>query len=149
MTLKAVTYSFIEDNRMMGFDFDTTEEDGEPGETIVMAALPKMLYPVPAKLALVAAAISIFLSVAHLGFVGTDWKSGKRVRAALHHDRTGLTNHDTDTILCFSPQHHVLAHHKRHRCPFRTCLYLLHTQKHITLSRQIRKLPRFTHEQYF
>jgi hypothetical protein len=80
MTLKAMTYSFIEDNRMMGFDFETTENDGDPGETIVMAALPKMLFPVPAKLALVAAAISIFLSVAHLGFVGVDWKSGKRVR---------------------------------------------------------------------
>jgi hypothetical protein len=86
ITLKAMTYSFIEDNRMMGFSFETTEKDGEPGETIVMAALPKMLYPVPAKLALVAAAISILLGMAHVSFVGTDWKNGKRVRALLNHD---------------------------------------------------------------
>jgi hypothetical protein len=80
ITLKAMTHSFIEDNRMMGFNFETTEKDGEPGVMIVMAALPKMLYPVPAKLALVASAISILLGVAHLGFVSTDWKNGKRVR---------------------------------------------------------------------
>jgi len=79
VTLKAMTYSFIEDNRDMGFMFETTERDGEAGETVVMAALPRMLYHAPAKLALVAAVLSICLSAAHLGFVAVDWKTPKRV----------------------------------------------------------------------
>jgi len=77
--LKAVTYSFIEDNRMMGFNLETTRRNGEPGEEIIMAALPKRLYYVPAKLAIIAGAISLCHGAAHLGFVITDWKSGKRV----------------------------------------------------------------------
>jgi hypothetical protein len=81
VALRAITYSFIEDNRMQGFVFETTEEDGEPGVQVVMAALPRMLYHVPAKIALIAAVISIFLGVAHLIFVCADWKSGKRVRS--------------------------------------------------------------------
>jgi hypothetical protein len=80
ITLKALTYSFIEDNRMMGFTFQTTQKNGEPGDAIIMAALPRMLYAVPAKLAIIAATVSICLAAAHLGFVGTDWKMGKRVR---------------------------------------------------------------------
>jgi hypothetical protein len=72
ITLKAITYSFIEDYRMMGFAFETIEQDGEPGEEIVMAALPKMLYSIPAKLVLIAAAICVFLGSAHLGIVSMD-----------------------------------------------------------------------------
>jgi hypothetical protein len=78
--LKAMTYSFIEDNRDTGFMFETTERDGSTGETLVMAALPRMLYHAPAKLALVAAVLSIALGAAHLGFVAVDWRSAKRVR---------------------------------------------------------------------
>lgn len=79
IVLRAITSSFIEDNRMQGFIFETTEPDGGPGMQLVMAALPRMLYHAPAKIALVAAVVSIFLCAAHLGFVGTDWKTGKRV----------------------------------------------------------------------
>lgn len=79
ITLKAMTYSFIEDNRKSGFMFETTEMDGDQPVAVVMAALPRMLYHAPAKLALVAAVISIFLSAAHLALVIVDWKLGKRV----------------------------------------------------------------------
>lgn len=80
VALKAMTYGFIEDNRDMGFMFETTERDGGAGEMVVMAALPRMLYHAPAKLALVAAVLSICLGAAHLGFVAVDWKNPKRVR---------------------------------------------------------------------
>ncbi|KAF2027835.1 hypothetical protein EK21DRAFT_71163 [Setomelanomma holmii] len=78
--LKAITYSFIEENCDRGFMFETTERDGEIGETVVMAALPRMLYHAPAKLALVAAVVSIFVAAAHLALVIVDWKSGKRTQ---------------------------------------------------------------------
>lgn len=80
ITLKALTYSFIEDNRRTGFTFQTTRKDGEPGDAIIMAALPRMLYAIPAKLAIIAATLSICLAAAHIGLVVTDWKMGKRVR---------------------------------------------------------------------
>jgi hypothetical protein len=83
VTLKALTYSFIEDNRDMGFVFETTEDDGGAGMSVVMAALPRQLHQAPAKLALVAAVLSIFSGFAHLGFVAVDWKTGKRVRSFL------------------------------------------------------------------
>jgi hypothetical protein len=79
VTLKALTYSFTEDNRDQGFMFESTEKDGEPGASIIMAALPKMLNRGPVKLALIAAVLSILLASAHLGFVVSDWKSGKKV----------------------------------------------------------------------
>jgi hypothetical protein len=148
MTLKAMTYSFIEDNRMTGFTFKTTERDGEPGESIVMAALPKMLYPVPAKLALVAAAISILLGAAHLGFVGIDWKNGKRVRTPLPQAKESIADETIDAKLRFPPQHHVPAHHQRNRRPLRPRQHLLHPQKHLSLPRQLRQLPRLTHERH-
>jgi hypothetical protein len=80
ITLKALTYSFIEDNRRTGFTFQTTRKDGESGDAIIMAALPRMLYAIPAKLAIIAATLSICLAAAHIGLVVTDWKMGKRVR---------------------------------------------------------------------
>lgn len=80
VVLKSMTYSFIEDNRDTGFMFDTTEWDGETGQTLVLAALPKMLYHAPAKLSLVAAVLSICLGTAHLGFVGVDWRKPKQAR---------------------------------------------------------------------
>jgi hypothetical protein len=79
ITLKALTYTFIEDNRDTGFVFKTTEEDEGPGILVVLAALPRMLHHAPAKLALVAAVVSITLGIAHLGFVLVDWKDGNRV----------------------------------------------------------------------
>ncbi|OAK95689.1 hypothetical protein IQ06DRAFT_231099 [Phaeosphaeriaceae sp. SRC1lsM3a] len=80
VTLKALTYSFIEENRDTGFMFETTEEDGSAGISIILAALPRMLHHVPAKLALVAAVLCIFSGVAHLGFVIVDWRDGKRTQ---------------------------------------------------------------------
>jgi hypothetical protein len=84
IALKTITYIFIEDNRETGFMFDTRERDGQPVVQTVMAALPQMLYTMPAKLTLIAAAISLVLATAHLGFVGVDWKKGKRVRNSLY-----------------------------------------------------------------
>jgi hypothetical protein len=81
IVLKAITYSFIEENRDRGFIFQTTEKDGDVGETVVMAALPQMLYHAPAKLALVAAVLSTFVGASHLALVVVDWRSGKRVCA--------------------------------------------------------------------
>lgn len=80
ITLKAKTYSFIEENRNTGFVFETTEKDGEQGISLIMAALPRVLYHAPAKLALITAVLSLFLGAAHLGFVGVDWRSGKRTQ---------------------------------------------------------------------
>lgn len=74
-----MTYTFLDTNVETGFMFQTTEDDGSPGPQIVMAALPRMLFLTPAKIALVAALMSIFSAAAHLGFVAVDWKEGKRV----------------------------------------------------------------------
>jgi len=74
IALKAMTVNFIEDNRDTGFEFKTDD-----GDSVVIAALPKLLYTAPAKLALVAGATSIFVGIAHLAFVVTDWKEGKKV----------------------------------------------------------------------
>jgi ABC-type phosphate transport system permease subunit len=79
ITLKAMTYSFVEDNRMTGFIFDT-ETDSNTNRDIIMAALPQMLHILPTKLAIIIAAISLSVATAHLGLVIADWKSGKRVR---------------------------------------------------------------------
>jgi hypothetical protein len=79
IALKAMTYSFIEDNRSMGFVFQTEGKDGEEGVSLVMAALPKNLHHAPAKLVLVAAVLTVFLAAAHLGFVAVDWRTGKKV----------------------------------------------------------------------
>ncbi|KAF2833453.1 hypothetical protein CC86DRAFT_278073 [Ophiobolus disseminans] len=81
VVLKAMTYSFIEENRDKGFMFETTERDGEAGEAVIMAALPRMLYHAPAKLALVAGVLSICLGAAHLGFVAFDWRNPKRTQS--------------------------------------------------------------------
>lgn len=75
VALNAVTVNFIEDNRDTGFEFQTED----PTDAVILAALPKMLYTAPAKLALVAGAISIFVGATHLAFVVTDWKAGKKV----------------------------------------------------------------------
>jgi hypothetical protein len=73
--LNAMTVNFIEDNRDTGFEFGTED----PNDAVILAALPKMLYTAPAKLALVAGAISILVGATHLAFVITDWKAGKKV----------------------------------------------------------------------
>jgi hypothetical protein len=72
--LKATTINFIEDNRNTGFVFDT----GSP-DAVIMAALPRQLYTAPAKIALVAGVLSIFIGVTHAAFVFMDWKEGKKV----------------------------------------------------------------------
>jgi hypothetical protein len=73
--VKAMTVMFIEENTDKGFDFDT----GDP-EPTVLAALPRMLYTAPAKLAIVAAVIALCVGIVHGVFVVIDWKDGKRVR---------------------------------------------------------------------
>jgi hypothetical protein len=92
ITLKAMTYNFIESNRKKGFRFKTTELDGDEGITIVLAALPRMLFHTPAKLAIIAAVISTFLGIAHLICVATDWRSGKRVGTSLVVLVSGMTS---------------------------------------------------------
>jgi hypothetical protein len=79
ISLKAIAYSFLDTNEDTGFIFETTEADGEPGTKVIMAALPRRLFLTPAKIALVAAVLSIFSAMAHLTFVVVDWKDGKRV----------------------------------------------------------------------
>jgi hypothetical protein len=74
ISLKAMTLSFIEDNRDTGFSFET----GEPEPTI-LAALPRQLYTAPAKLALIAAVISVFVGLGHLVYLVIDWKAGRKV----------------------------------------------------------------------
>lgn len=74
--LKATTINFIEDNRNTGFVFDT----GEP-ETVIMAALPRLLYTAPAKIEMVAGIISVSIGVGHAAFVFMNWKEGKKTQA--------------------------------------------------------------------
>jgi hypothetical protein len=142
VTLKALTYSFIEENRDMGFVFETTEDDGTEGMSVVMAALPRMLHHAPAKLALVAAVLSIFSGLAHLGFVIVDWKDGKRVRRSPLYPSLPLlrilTLNLKDTSLGLPPQHHVPAHHVRHPRPLRPRLNLRNPPLHLALPRRIR-----------
>ncbi|KNG43989.1 hypothetical protein DDE82_000186 [Stemphylium lycopersici] len=109
--LKAVTYSFIEDNRMMGFNFETTRKNGEPGEEVIMAALPERLYSVPAKLAIIAGAISLCIGAAHLGFVITDWKSGKRSQSYAFR-RNVMFLHITNAILVLFALVSIYVTHK-------------------------------------
>ncbi|KAL5413865.1 hypothetical protein PMIN03_003545 [Paraphaeosphaeria minitans] len=73
--LNIVTVNFTEDNRDTGFEFETDN----PNEAVILAALPRMLYTAPAKLALIAGVISVFVGATHLAFVFTDWKLGKKV----------------------------------------------------------------------
>jgi hypothetical protein len=74
ISTKAITVAFIEDNKDTGFMFET--DDPEP---TILAALPKMLFVAPAKIALCAAAITVFVSIGHLIFIARDWKDGSRV----------------------------------------------------------------------
>jgi len=78
--LKALTLSFIEDNGDTGFSFET----GEP-EPTTLAALPKKLYTAPAKLALIAGVLSVFVGLGHLVYLVIDWKTGRRVRSSPFH----------------------------------------------------------------
>jgi hypothetical protein len=72
--LKATTVNFMETNRNTGFFFDT----GEP-EPVIMAALPRQLYTAPAKIAMIAGCISVFVGIGHAAFVFMNWKDGKKV----------------------------------------------------------------------
>ncbi|KAI4950353.1 hypothetical protein J4E91_004234 [Alternaria rosae] len=111
IALKALTYSFIEDNRMMGFTFQTTEKNGDPGEAIIMAALPRMLYAVPAKLAIIAGTVGICLAAAHLGFVCTDWKKGNRTQSYAFR-RNIMFLHITNAILVLFALVSIYVTHK-------------------------------------
>ncbi|CAO2658473.1 Nn.00g061960.m01.CDS01 [Neocucurbitaria sp. VM-36] len=111
VALKAMTYSFIEDNRRKGFMFETTEQDGNQGIAVIMAALPRMLHHAPAKLALVAAVISIFFGAAHLGFVAVDWKLGKRTQSYAFR-RNIMFLHITNSILVLFALVSIYVTHK-------------------------------------
>ncbi|KAF2690601.1 hypothetical protein K458DRAFT_438480 [Lentithecium fluviatile CBS 122367] len=91
--LKATTINFIEDNRNTGFVFDTGEL-----ETVIMAALPRQLYTAPAKLALVASVISVFLGVGQAAIVFMDWKEGKKTQAYTFR-RNVMFLHFTNSII--------------------------------------------------
>ncbi|KAI4644118.1 uncharacterized protein J4E78_009702 [Alternaria triticimaculans] len=111
IALKALTYSFVEDNRMTGFEFQTTRRNGDPGEAIIMAALPRMLYAVPAKLAIIAGTVSICLAAAHLGFVFTDWKKGNRTQSYAFR-RNIMFLHITNAILVLFALVSIYVTHK-------------------------------------
>lgn len=149
ITLKAKTYSFIEENRNTGFVFETTEKDGEQGISLIMAALPRVLYHAPAKLALITAVLSLFLGAAHLGFVGVDWRSGKRVLHFSLNLADQETNNPSDTNICLSSQHNVSSPHQRYPHPLRLGIHIRYSQIHITLSRWLRQLSCLTHERIF
>jgi hypothetical protein len=71
--LKVMTINFVEDNRETGFEWKGEEQ------AVLMAALPRKLYNAPAKIALVAGAISICVGVGHFLFITIDWKHGTKV----------------------------------------------------------------------
>ncbi|KAF2845731.1 hypothetical protein T440DRAFT_493157 [Plenodomus tracheiphilus IPT5] len=100
--LEALSYSFVEDNRSQGFMFETTERDGAPGVEVVMAALPRMLQQAPAKMALVAAVLTILLSTAHMGFVGFDWNHGKRTQSYAFRRNTMFLHITNSIIILFT-----------------------------------------------
>ncbi|KAF2796470.1 hypothetical protein K505DRAFT_347916 [Melanomma pulvis-pyrius CBS 109.77] len=91
--IKAMTLSFIEDNSDTGFVFDTG--DSEP---MILAALPRQLYTVPAKLTLVAAVLSIFVALGHMLYLIIDWKSGQRTQSYAFR-RNAMFVHFTHSIL--------------------------------------------------
>ncbi|KAK7190946.1 hypothetical protein DPSP01_009155 [Paraphaeosphaeria sporulosa] len=105
--LNAVTVNFIEDNRDTGFEFETED----PNDAVILAALPRMLYTAPAKLALVAGAISIFVGATHLAFVITDWKVGKKTQAYAFR-RNMMFLHFGNTILILFALISTLVAHK-------------------------------------
>ncbi|KAF2728654.1 hypothetical protein EJ04DRAFT_448899 [Polyplosphaeria fusca] len=90
---KAMTIAFIEDNNDTGFMFET----GDP-EPTVLAALPKMLFVAPAKIAMCAAAIGVFVSIGHLIFIVKDWSDGTKTQAYSFR-RNSMFIHLTNSIL--------------------------------------------------
>jgi hypothetical protein len=79
LVLKAYGYNFIELNAEMGFYLVNNGAAGDPVGDNLVAALPHNLFRVPEKLVLVVAMLNILLSMAHLGFVVWDWRTGRRV----------------------------------------------------------------------
>ncbi|KAF2018250.1 hypothetical protein BU24DRAFT_440884 [Aaosphaeria arxii CBS 175.79] len=106
--LKAMTLNFIEDNENTGFVFET--EDADVDSTI-LAALPRMLYTAPAKLAVVAAAISIFVGSGHAVFVVMDWKEGKRTQTYSFR-RNIMFLHFTNSIMVLFSLVSIFVTHK-------------------------------------
>ena len=102
VVLKAITLNFIEDNRNTGFIFETGDE-----EPTVLAALPRNLHRAPPKLALVAGAVSLFITLGHMTFVAIDWKEGKRVSLTVKAWPQHVSNPYTDSSICLSPQRDV------------------------------------------
>ncbi|KAI8934344.1 hypothetical protein NX059_009080 [Plenodomus lindquistii] len=102
VVLEALSFNFVEDNRSTGFMFETTEKDGAPGVKVVMAALPRRLQLAPSKMALVAAVFSIFLSVAHLGLVGSDWNTGKRTQSYAFRRNTMFLHITNSIVILFA-----------------------------------------------
>ncbi|KAF9738567.1 hypothetical protein PMIN02_005887 [Paraphaeosphaeria minitans] len=105
--LNVVTVNFTEDNRDTGFEFETDN----PNEAVILAALPRMLYTAPAKLALIAGVISVFVGATHLAFVFTDWKLGKKTQAYAFR-RNMMFLHFGNTILILFALISTLVAHK-------------------------------------
>ncbi|KAF1995065.1 hypothetical protein P154DRAFT_474950 [Amniculicola lignicola CBS 123094] len=99
IALKAMTLTFIEDNINTAFSFDTG--DGDPNPT-ALAALPKELYDMPAKLAMIASVISIFVAVGHLVFICKDWKKGEKTQAYSFRRNTMFLHLSNFIIILFS-----------------------------------------------
>ncbi|KAF2261433.1 hypothetical protein CC78DRAFT_619396 [Lojkania enalia] len=106
VVLKAMTIAFIEENKGIGFMFETSSS----GSTL-LAALPRMLYVAPAKISIVAAVISIFIGTAHLAFVVRDWKDGKKTQA-YSFCRNSMFVHLTNSMLVLFSLVSIYVTHK-------------------------------------
>ncbi|KAF2466870.1 uncharacterized protein BDR25DRAFT_235768 [Lindgomyces ingoldianus] len=106
IALKAMTLEFIEDNSDTGFVFET----GDPDPTI-LAALPRMLFEAPAKLAIVAAVVSIFIGFGHGAFIVKDWKVGAKTQTYSFRRNT-MFLHLTNSILILLSMVAIYVTHK-------------------------------------
>ncbi|KAF1976052.1 hypothetical protein BU23DRAFT_578853 [Bimuria novae-zelandiae CBS 107.79] len=105
--LRAITINFIEDNRDTGFEYKAEN----PNDSVIVAALPRTLYTAPAKLALIAGGISIFVGASHLAFVIMDWKVGKKTQAYAFR-RNMMFLHFFNTVLILFALISIFVTHK-------------------------------------
>ncbi|KAJ4378294.1 hypothetical protein N0V86_005994 [Didymella sp. IMI 355093] len=101
LVLKAYGYNFIELNTEMGFYLVGNEVAGDLVGDNLVAALPHNLFRGSEKLVLVVAMLNILLSMAHLGFVAWDWKTGRRTQTRAFR-RNAMVMHIVNAILVLS-----------------------------------------------
>ncbi|KAF2117961.1 hypothetical protein BDV96DRAFT_489251 [Lophiotrema nucula] len=106
IALKALTIKFIFENRNTGFMFETNGP-----EPVVLAALPRMLYFAPAKIAIVAAAVSIMVVIGHGIFVVKDWHEGAKTQCYSFR-RNSMYLHLTNSILVLFSLVSIYVTHK-------------------------------------